>query len=148
MARSVYLLTLDLFGIARHAHHGRTQQAFFELVAALQLVENMIVFCVIAYRPSARPDAGWDRTLALRRDRLHAQLGQRIVKLLVDEFDARLEVLQRSGIGLQRAIQAVEDGQQLFERVGQSVLAILLLLLGVALAKVVELGLQAGRRSR
>src|SRR5271165_6472249 len=65
------------------------------------------------------------------------------MKLLVDQLDALMEIFQRCCVGFQRAIEAVEDWQQSLQGVGERVVAILLLLLGVALAKVVELGLQA-----
>ena len=70
---------------------------------------------------------------------------KRIVKLLVDELDAGVKIFQRCGLGIQSAIQAVEDRQQCGHRIGKGVFLKLLLLLLTALAKVFELGLNAGR---
>ena len=141
MARSVYLV----LGIARHAHHRRTQQPVLQPVAALQLVEHVIVLGLVGiHHLNGLVDIGIER-LALGRDGLHAQLGQRIMKLLVDELDAGVKIFQRRGVGLQRVVQAIENGQQRLERVGESVVPVFLLRLGVALAEVVELGLQPRR---
>ncbi len=138
-------LTLFAFGIASHAHHCRTQQPLSQFVPALQLVDDVIVLGLVGVDHLDRlMQIGIER-FAFSGNGLHSQLGQRIVKLLVDELDAIVKILQRRGIGLQGAIQAVEDRQQRLQCIRQSVVAIVLLLLGVALAKVIELGLQTRR---
>jgi hypothetical protein len=67
------------------------------------------------------------------------------VELAVNQLDAAAQILDRGRLALGGAIQTIQDGQQLLQRLNQCVLAELLLLARVALAEVIEVGLQAGQ---
>src|ERR1039457_4999265 len=67
------------------------------------------------------------------------------MKLFVDELDTGVKILQRCRLGVQRAIKAVENGEQRPHRIGERVVPVLLLLLFAALAIVFELSLNARR---
>ncbi len=79
--------------------------------------------------------------LAFGRNGSHAQLGQRILQLPIDEFHSAAEV---GGVGchLQRALEAVEDRQQRPDGICGGVVAEVLLLLGGAAAGVFKFGLR------
>ena len=81
----------------------------------------------------------------LGRNRTQTQAYQRILQLLVDEFDTAAKFRFVSGARLQRTFEAVQRRQQFFYRIGQRILAKFLLLPGRALAGVFELSLKAGQ---
>ena len=64
------------------------------------------------------------------------------MELAVDQLHAGTEVLGGDVSTFVRAIQAVQNRKQLLQRIGQCVVAELLLLAQAALAEVVELRLQ------
>ena len=80
--------------------------------------------------------------LPLRLNRLHSQPRQHVMKLAVNQLDSGAEVGDRLALRLYRAIQAVEDWQELFQGVGERVFAKLLLFAKVAFAEVFKFGLQ------
>ena len=73
----------------RHPHHGRPQQPVFNAIAALQLIDHVIVRDLVGIHHLHRLVQVGIEDFTFGRKRLHAQLGQRIVKLLVDQLDAR-----------------------------------------------------------
>jgi len=83
--------------------------------------------------------------LAGCRNRLYSESCQRVMKLLVDQLDARAKVFNRCSISLQSAVEAVHDGQQRLQGLGKRVIAKILLIARAAFAKVVELSLQASQ---
>src|ERR1700749_3473439 len=78
-----------------YAHHGRSQQPVFQLIAALQLVDDVIVFGLIGVDHLDRLMQIRVEDLTLSRHGLDTQLCQRIMKLLVNQLDAVMEILQR-----------------------------------------------------
>src|SRR5512133_1352309 len=64
------------------------------------------------------------------------------MELAIDQLNAGSEIVRRSILRLQRAIEAVEDRQHLLERIGQSIVAKILLLFHRPFAVIVELGLK------
>ena len=79
-------------GIARNFHHRGTQQAVFQLVAALQFFEHLMIVGVGGvHHLDGFMQMGIER-LALRRNGAQAQLLQRILQLLVDELNSAAEL--------------------------------------------------------
>ena len=82
-----------IFGVLRHQHHGRTQKSIAQLVSAQQFL-NHVVFGNLGGRDHLNRlvNVGIERD-ALGWDGLHPELGEHVMKLPVDQVDARAEVL-------------------------------------------------------
>ena len=77
-----------MFGIARNFDHRGAQQAIFQLVAALQFFEYLMIFGVGGFNHlDGFMEVGIEG-LALGRNGAQTQLLQCILQLLVDEFDS------------------------------------------------------------
>src|SRR6185369_2835782 len=66
------------------------------------------------------------------------------MELAIDQLDAGSEIVRRCVLGLQCAIEAVENRQNLLERIRKCVVEKILLLFHRPFAVIVELGLKPG----
>ena len=125
-------------------HHRGTQQAVFKLVSALPFFEDLVVGGVGSFDHLDRLMNMRIELFALGGDGTNSQLRQYILQLLIDEFDAGAEV-GRLGLGLQRAFEAVDHGQQRLDGINCGKVTKVLLLFGSAPARVFEFGLRASQ---
>ena len=77
-----------MLGIARNFHHRGTQQAILQLISTLQFFEYLMIRGVGGFHHFDGFVQVGIELLALRRNRRASQLLQRILQLLVDEFDS------------------------------------------------------------
>ena len=133
-----------LVSVSCHFHHGGPQEAVFELVAALQLLEHLVISGLVGVDHLDRFMLMGIEELPLGCDRSQTQLRQRVLQLSIDEFDASAELgfFRR---GLQGALKAVQNREQRANGVGHRILTEVLLFAGGPLARVFEFGLQAGQ---
>src|SRR5579863_7403264 len=109
--------------VDRHLDDRGPQQALLQLVAALQLLDDLVVAALrILDRLHGLVDARIKR-LALRLDRRQSGAPEHLEHLAVDEFDSLSVLLRDSGIAvLERALEAIKRGQQRAHQVRRRVL--------------------------
>ena len=88
-------------GITRDSHHRRTEQAVFQLVAALKLVEHMMVLGLPSVHHFNRLVKMRIKRFTLRRNGTQSQFGQGILQLFVDEFHSAPKFRLVRSAGLQ-----------------------------------------------
>src|SRR5581483_11608993 len=78
--------------IPRHSHHRRSQQPVFQLISTLQFLEDLVIFGIFCVDHFDGFVIARIELLALSRDLLYSELRQRIDQLLVNEFNAVVEL--------------------------------------------------------
>ena len=74
------------------------------------------------------------KRFTLCRNWSQPEFGERVLQLLVDEFDSAAKFRLVGSAGLQGALEAVQGGQQSLQGIGDGLLAEFLLLAGGSLA--------------
>src|SRR5882762_6873977 len=143
---SVLTICSLLLRISCNAHHCGAQQSVFQAVTALQLGDDVVVLGIARVH---HLDSFMDLRIENRPfsfDRSDAKPSQSVEHLLANEFDAGPQLLLAAVVrNCQCAIKAIEDRQELLQRVTNGVLAEFLLLARRALAEVIELSLLTGQ---
>src|SRR3954462_6722297 len=129
-------------GVSCNAHHYGAQSSAFLMIATLQLCDDMVIFRLVrVHHLDGFVELRIERR-AFRFDRSDSQTRQRVEDLLAAQFHAFAQLLIAPARRQSHsAIEAIEHGQELLQRVADSVLAKVLLLTCRTLAIVVELSL-------
>ena len=97
-----------MLGIARNFDHRGTQQAIFQFVATLQFFEYLMIIGIAGFNHLNGFVKVGIEGLAFSRNGAQAQLLQRTLQLLVDEFDSAAKLGFISRASLQCTFKAVE----------------------------------------
>src|SRR5580693_7274558 len=101
-------MPISMFGVACNTNHCRSQQPILQLVALLQLIDDLMIWLggrVHHFDGLMPMGIEW---LALGRNGAQAKFAQRVLQLLVDEFHPIAQLRLVSRTGLQRTFETVE----------------------------------------